>query len=157
MILIKCISLLNAISYVLISSQLLFYMLVLTQAMKAVSLENFLDLRKAIDPIFAGFPKLLYYTGLILSFVAVGLSVKDYNSLLFITSAISFICLAADVTIAMKCNVPINNKINTYVQGVITGTNWEGLRTDWLKFMQYRSAIGLVGVISLLVGLVFGQ
>jgi hypothetical protein len=83
MTLIKSIRLLHAVSYVLISSQLLFYMLVLTQAMKIVTLENFMELRKAIDPIFAGLPRILYYIALLLSLVAVicPFKIRDQSSL----------------------------------------------------------------------------
>jgi hypothetical protein len=155
MTLIKSIRLLHAVSYVLISSQLLFYMLVLTQAMKIVTLENFMELRKAIDPIFAGLPRILYYIALLLSLVAVILSIQNPGSIIFITSCISFICIAADITIAMKYNVPINIQIDGYVQGDPGNTDWEMLRTQWLEFIQYRSFIGLVGVVSLITGLVF--
>ena len=51
MIVIKSIRLLHLISYVLVTSQVLFYLFILCEALKAVSLENYFEQRKVIDSL----------------------------------------------------------------------------------------------------------
>ena len=51
MIVIKSIRLLHLISYMLVTSQVLFYLFILCEALKAVSLENYFEQRKVIDSL----------------------------------------------------------------------------------------------------------
>jgi hypothetical protein len=150
---IKIIQLLQLVSYLLVTSQLLFYLVILIDALRVVSLQNFLEQRKVINTLFEGRFKAMYYACLVLSLTVVVISIKDVSSPIFITSLIAFICLVADVVLTIKGNGPLNARTNTYVVG--QRGNWEELRIDWLRFIKYRGYFSTIGMISLLAGLVF--
>ena len=148
----KILKLLQMIVYLIITSQLVFYMLILSESLKHVSLASFIDIRKAVDGLMEGGFKIIYYSGLILTLAVVILSAKKPDSLLFITSAIALVCLIIDVTIAMKGNVPINALINAYTPGD-TSQNWSALRLEWLRLINIRGAFISVGMVSQFVGM----
>ena len=94
MIAIKLIRLLHLISYLLVTSQVLFYWFILCDALKAVSLENYFEQRKVIDSSMAKRFRFMYYTCLALSITAVVVSAGEPASLFFISSASSLILLS---------------------------------------------------------------
>lgn len=78
---------------------------------------------------------------------------KNPGSALFMSSSIALVCLIADVTIALKFNIPLNHVINTY--GNNTGTvQWELIRSQWLEYFRHRGIFSALGMLSLLVGLI---
>ena len=68
MIAIKSIRILHLLSYVLVTSQVLFYLFILCKALKAVSLENYFELRKVIDSLMIKRFKFMYYSCLALKY-----------------------------------------------------------------------------------------
>jgi uncharacterized membrane protein len=144
--------LIQLIAYLVITSQLLFYMFILSDSLKKVSLNNFLELRKVIDVSFGHRFRVIYYSGLILSLIAVLLYVNEPGSILFITTAIGFICLVADVAIAMKCNVPLNTLFNNYQPADVTH-NWQTLRLQWIRFINIRGVFIVIGMVTQMAGL----
>ena len=68
---------------------LISYLLVLGDALKMISLPNFLEQRKAIDSLMVKRFKMVYYTCLGLSIVMVVLSAGRPASSLFISSVIA--------------------------------------------------------------------
>ncbi len=62
MIAIKSIRLLHLLSYLLVTSQVLFYLFILCDALKAVSLENYFEQRKVIDSLMVRRFRFMYYS-----------------------------------------------------------------------------------------------
>jgi len=152
----KIIRTLQVITYLLISSQLLFYLLVLGDALKLVSIENFMEQRKAVDSIILVRYKWLYYSSLLICIAAVIVSARKPISPFFISSAIALICLVVDVLIAVNLNIPINAQFNSYGEG--TGlTDWNAIRLQWLDFIRYRGISIAIGMLSLIIGLVWDR
>ena len=156
MVYIKLFRLIHLASYVLVSAQLLFYLLVLSDALKMISLENFLEQRKVIDGSFGNRIRYSYYVCLFLSFIAVIISAWKPASPVFISSIIAFVFLIADVLLATRGNIPINAAINSYTPGS-TNFDWEDLKLRWLALINYRACCISAGVLSLLCGLVINQ
>jgi hypothetical protein len=129
--------------------------MVLSDAFAAVSMENFIEMRKAIDKVIVGRITVIYYCCLALSLVVVFLSIKEKNSLLVVTSVIALVCLIVDTVIAVKGNVPINNLINALPETEVLKA--VDLRAQWLTFIHYRGILATLGMISLLTGLVFAK
>lgn len=153
---IKIIRLLQVVSYLAVTSQLLFYLIILIDGLKVIPIEHFLEQRKVIDQLMIGRFKFMYYACLALSLLMVILTAKDPESLLFITTAIALVCLLVDVVVATKGNGPINALVNTYAgEGPYAG--WEVVRTQWLGYIQYRGVAITIGMLSLLAGLVIGE
>jgi hypothetical protein len=150
----KILRLLQLAVYLIITSQALFYLIILSDAMKQVSLENFIEFRKIVDGLMGTRFRVIYYVGLILTLSVVILLLKKPDSVLFITSCIALVCLIIDVSIAMKGNIPINNLINTYTPGDTT-QDWSALRTQWLNLINIRGGFVTVGMLSQIAGLLW--
>ena len=156
MIAIKTIRLLHLISYLLVTSQVLFYLVILCGALKVVSLENYFEQRKVIDTLMVGRFKLMYYSCLVLSILVVILSIRQPTSLFFVSSVIALIFLAIDLTITVKGSLPLNAISNTFGTSS-QSVNWETVRIQWLDYMKYRGIAITIGMVGLLAGLVFDK
>ena len=156
MIAIKSIRLLHLFSYLLVTSQVLFYLFILCDALKIVSLENYFEQRKVIDTLMGGRFRLMYYSCLALSILAVILSIKQPTSSFFISSIVALVFLAIDLAITVKGSLPLNALANTFGTGS-GNVNWENVRIQWLDYMKYRGVAATIGMVSLLAGLVFGK
>ena len=97
----KILRLIQICVYLIITSQLLFYFIILSDALKQVSLENFLELRKIVDALMSTRFRVIYYSALILTLTVVVLTFKKPDSILFVTSVSALVCVIVDVTIAM--------------------------------------------------------
>lgn len=142
------------IVYLIISSQLIFYFFILSDALKQVSLQNFIELRKIIDITFGHRFKIIYYSGFILSLAVVIVNIKEAERIALFASVIALICLAIDIGIAMKGNVPINNLFNQF-EANHGRQNWSALRTSWLKLINARAVFICIGMVAQFVGLLW--
>ena len=150
----KILRLLQLVVYLIITSQLLFYLLILSDTLKQVSLPNFIELRKVVDTLMENRFRIIYYTGIILTLAIFLLSTKKPDSIFFVTSCIALVCLIIDVSIAMKGNIPINKLINAYLPGD-TSQDWSALRLQWLQLVNIRCIFIVTGFASQLAGLVW--
>jgi uncharacterized membrane protein len=154
MIALKTIRLLHLLSYLLVSSQVLFYWYILSDALKAVSLENYFEQRKIIDSLMIKRFKSMYYTCLVLSIVVIVVSAQHPSSFFFISSILALILLLVDIIITVKGSLPLNTLSHSF--GTSTeNVNWEEVRTQWLGYMKYRGLSITLGMACLLGGLVF--
>jgi len=153
---IKTIRLLHLLSYMLVTSQVLFYLFILSDALKVISLDSFFEQRKAIDSLMLGRFKLMYYSCLVLSLGIVFLSARNPSSPFFISSLVALIFLIVDLVITIKVSMPLNSIAHTYATGS-ESANWEAVRIEWLNYMKYRGVAIMIGMVSLIAGLVFGK
>jgi hypothetical protein len=156
MIAIKTIRFLHLLSYLLVTSQVLFYLFILSDALKAISLDSFFEQRKTIDSLMIGRFTGMYYSCLGLSILAVVLSVRDISSLFFISSMLALLFLAVDLFITIKLSIPLNAMAHQY-GGKSQDVNWEEIRIQWLNFMKYRGVAMTIGMMILLAALVFDK
>jgi hypothetical protein len=143
-------------SYLLVTSQVLFYLFILSDALKAISLDSFFEQRKAIDSLMHGRFKLMYYSCLAISVVTVLVAASNPSSSFFISSLIALILLIVDLVITMKGSLPLNAIAHTYAPGS-DSLKWEILRTEWLTYMKYRGIVITSGMAALMTALVFGK
>lgn len=135
-------------AYFLLTIQLTYYLYLMGDAMKLVSLDNFFEQRKIVHSLIMKKHQPVYYLGLLLSLLAVVLTVKQPGSVVFICSGIAFVCLCADVLIALRGNGPINAATADYVSG--KAGNWEAMRLQWLRFINIRAIFSVIGFASLM-------
>jgi hypothetical protein len=156
MVAIKTIRLVHLLSYVLVTSQVLFYLFILSDSLKLVSLGNFFELRKIIDSMMAGRFKFMYYSCLSLSIFLVVITAREPFSAFFISSLAALLFLSVDLFITVKGSLPLNALSHCYPLGS-DNTDWESVRSQWLSLMKYRGMAIIVGMVALLWGLVFGR
>lgn len=154
MIAIKFIRLLHLISYLFVASQVLFYLVILSDALKSVSLENYFEQRKVIDSLMATRFRIMYYSCLALSIAGTIFSAGKPASLFFISSAMALILLSVDLAITVRGSLPLNALSHSYPAD-LENVNWKSVRVQWLDYMKYRGIAITLGMVALLVGLVF--
>jgi hypothetical protein len=143
----------HLVAYLIVTSQLLFYLVILGNAMKSISLNSYFELRKVVDTLMNQRFRIIYYTCLFLSLLTIIFASAMPESSFFITTTLAFICLVVDVFIAQRKNVPLNKLSNTYVTKS-ADHDWQDVRTQWLKYIRYRGIFIVTGMIVLLWGLV---
>ena len=131
------------------------YILALKNVQLTLEANPYTELRKLMDSNMRSNFKYVIYVALLANLLLLILNIKNPGSLLFITSTIAFVALIAEVLLAVKGNIPINNIINTWTSDNYP-TNWTDYRTKWLNVFQYRQIANLAGFVSLLIGAVFG-
>lgn len=151
---IKIIRLVHLVAYLIVTSQLLFYLIILGNAMKAVSLNSYFELRRVVDTLMNQRFRMIYYTCLGLSLLTIIFASGNPKSPFFISVALAFVCLVIDVIIAQQKNVPLNKLSNTYTTKS-ADHDWQDIRTQWLRYIRYRGIFIVAGMIALLMGLVW--
>jgi hypothetical protein len=96
---VKIIRLVHLVAYLIIASQLLFYLIILGNAMRTISLNSYFEIRKVVDTLMNQRFRIIYYTCLGVSLLtAIFASVKP-ESPFFISTTVASICLVVDVYI----------------------------------------------------------
>lgn len=137
--------------YLIVVSQGIFYLFAASKAFSGISIDAYAEIRNSIDKVIEWRLKLVYPATLLIGLLAVISLIKNPGSLLFITTAIAFICVVADLVLAVKFNMPINSQFHAYSPGV-EGVDWELLRKTWLQYLEYRAGLQLLGFLALLLG-----
>jgi hypothetical protein len=151
----KLILLLAMLAYSVIVAQSYMYIIAMKNVQHCMQAESYIELRKLLDVNFRANYKYAVYAALILNLLLVIITCKNPGSLLFITGAIAFVALVADVLLMMKGNMPINNLINTWTADNYPA-DWAGYRAKWLRIFLYREIVTISGFTSLVSGAVFG-
>src|SRR5688572_21183124 len=99
---IKILHLIQITAYIIVASQLVFYLMVMIDALKKVSIDNFLEQRQAIDSIFLKRYQPIYYTALLFTLIMVTANVYHELTSGICLQVIALLCLIADITIARK-------------------------------------------------------
>ena len=155
MTIIETIRFVHLLSYLVITGQLMYYFFVMATALQQVSIENFIEQRKIVDPLVRQRHIPVYYLCLVLSVAVVAIMASSWHSSLFISVLIALVCLILDIVLAKRKSVPINTLVNKHRIGD-PGIDWEGLRIQWLSLIRIRGGISMIGFVSLLTG-VFWQ
>jgi hypothetical protein len=152
----KIILLFTVLAYSVIVGQSYMYIIALKNVQNSMQAGSYIELRKLLDSSFRANFKYAVYSALFANLLLVISTIKTAGSLLFITAAIAFVALIADVLLMMKGNMPINNLINTWTMDNFP-SNWADYRTKWLRIFFYREIAMITGFISLVTGAVFGM
>lgn len=130
------------------------YMLTLKYAQLNLDASAYTELRKLIDAGMSSTFRYVVYAALFSNLALVISTIRNPGSLLFLTATIALVALITDTAIAVKCNIPINEAINSWTLNTFP-PNWAEYRTKWLQIFQYRQIANITGFVSLLIGAVF--
>lgn len=152
----KIILLLAILAYSVIAAQSFMYLVALKNVQHGMQAASYIELRKLLDVNFRANYQYAVYAALLTGLLLVLAKIKSPASLGFITAAIAFAALIADVLLMMKGNMPINNLINTWTAENYPA-DWAMYRAKWLQIFFYREIVTITGFISLVIGTVFGM
>ncbi len=154
MTVIRIIRLLQMFTYLVLVSQLMYYVFVMGTALRNVGVNNFLELRKVVDPLVQQRHVPFYYAALLLLVLLMVVSVKQWNSFGFLTLIIALLCLVADIVLGLRESNQLNAVVNQYAF-TEHPVDWEKLRTEWINKITTRGWISLAGFMALLAGLIW--
>lgn len=152
----KLIYTITVFAYAMIVSQSFMYILSLKQVQLSLNVDTYTEIRKLTDISMRANFKYVIYATLLANLLLLTTNIKTPTSMIFISSAIAFVALIAEILLTLKGSLPINDIINTWSPSNYP-TNWEAVREKWFAVYQYRQIATIVGFVSLLIGGVFGS
>ena len=99
--------------YSFVISQSFFYILAMSGTLKKMQAETYIETRNLLTKNLQAPLQLVYYTAFSSSILLTAFCVVNPSGLLFICSVIALTALVADVLLAVKGNIPLNNFINS--------------------------------------------
>ena|SRR5688572_9382429 len=141
--------------YAFVISQSFFYILAMSSTLKKMQVETYIETRNLLTQNLQMPLQLVYYITLAASVLLTAFCVVNPSGWLFICSVIALVALLADVVLAKKGNIPLNNQISSWTN-VNYPPNWKHYRTKWFTLYHIRQALNITGFVSLLAGWVFG-
>lgn len=151
--LISVVRIVGIVLYFFIAAQGAFYHFGFGKALYNIPSEDFIELRKAVDPIVRGRFKVLYLSALAIMFIWFLMSDKSAGFLSYAPILLAFLFLVADMTLILKFSEPVNELINS--NSLNTQSGFENARNAWLKFILIRGYLSISGFLLLMVHLVF--
>jgi len=141
--------------YFFIAAQGAFYHFGFGKALYNIPVENFITLRKAVDPVVRDRFKVLYLAAIGLMFVWLLLTDKSNGFWSYAPVLLSFLFLLADMLLILKFSEPVNQLINS---DALNGQeNFREVRAQWLRFIFLRGYLSVAGFALLLIQLIFNQ
>ena len=151
----KIIFTITLLAYTMIASQAFMYILSLKQVQLNLNENAYTEVRKLIDSNMRVSFRYVIYTALLANVLLVIITAKTPGSLVFISASIALLALIVEIVLTLKGNLPINDVINSWsVDGI--PTNWATFRDKWFSIFQYRQIASIIGLVSLVIGAVFG-
>lgn len=153
--LLKILMLVNLLSYSWIVGQAYMYIIALSDVSKKLDAASYIHFRQLTDANFMAKYKYVIYGSLLTSLLLCLFTAGKPTGFLFISSVIAFAALIADVLLAIKGNIPINKRINSWTTENYPA-NWQTYRDKWLQVYSKRQVANIVGFTSLVLGAIFG-
>ena len=144
----------SLVTYAIVVSQALAYLVVMTGAQRALSAPAYIEVRQRINAIMNRRVPVIYPTTLVMLLVLLVLAWRAGEGLVLGMTVIALLCLVADTVLATRLNLPINNTVDRWSPDDYPA-DWASYREKWFEILAYREAVLLAGFSSLLVGAVF--
>jgi len=139
--------------YFFIAAQGAFYHFGFGKALYNIPAENFITLRKAVDPVVRARFKVLYLAAIGLMFVWLLQTDKSNGFWSYAPVLLSFLFLLADMALILKFSEPVNHLINS---NALKGReSFTEARAQWLRFIFLRGYLSVAGFALLLIHLIF--
>ncbi|MEO6284768.1 MAG: hypothetical protein ABIN80_30750 [Dyadobacter sp.] len=150
--LVSLVSIVGILLYFIIAAQGAFYHFGFGKALYNISSENFIELRKAVDPIVRGKFKVVYLSALAVMFLWFVLIDKSGGFWSYAPIVIALLLLITDLFLIVKFSEPINELVNSNLLN--TKESFVEARDQWLKFILIRGYLSISGFVLLLLHLV---
>jgi hypothetical protein len=136
--------------YLFIASQGMFYLIGINKALLNISISAFIEQRKSIDAAIGDPLRLLYFSSIGIAILLLSFTFRTPSSIIFITVLLSLLCILADVSLAVKKSIPLNEIINNYPSN--QDRDMQILRAEWVSYINLRGSIAIMGLFILLSG-----
>ena len=146
------IKIISILLYFFIAAQGAFYLFGFSKALYNVPVENFIELRKAVDPVVRSRFKVLYLSALAMMCVWFFFMEKSagFWSYAFVLAAL--LLLVTDLFLIIKISEPANEIING---DILNNTeSLKALRKQWLDAISIRGCLSVSGLTLLILHLI---
>lgn len=133
---------------ILIASQGIFYLLGASEAFSKLSIDAFAEQRRNLDLVIANRFKVIYVAALIAGLITLVLYRNAPNEKVFICTLVTTIFIFADMIIAIKVSIPINNIFSKYPEPITA--DWHSLQIRWIGSMVLRGVFSAISLVVLL-------
>ena len=146
------IAIVSMLLYFFIAAQGAFYLFGFSKALYNVPVENFIELRKAVDPVVRGRFKILYLSTLFMMTVWFFSMDKSagFSSYAFVLLAL--LLLVTDLVLILKLSEPVNEVINGDILN--TTESFNAVRKQWLEAIVVRGYLSVTGLTLLIIHLI---
>ena len=151
----KSLFVITLLAYAMIASQAFMYLLSLKHVQLGLDANTYTEIRKLTDTSMRASFKYVIYAALLANVLLVIATAKAPGSMAFISATIAFLALVTEILLTVKGNLPINDIINTWPADAVPA-NWASFRDKWFAIFQYRQIASITGLVSLVIGAVFG-
>src|SRR5690606_37311414 len=118
--------------YLFIASQGMFYLIGINKALFNISISAFIEQSKSIDAAIGDPLRILYFSSIGIAILLLFFTFRTPGSVIFITVLLSLLCILADVSLAVKKSIPLNEIINNYPSN--QDPDMQIVRTEWLSY-----------------------
>lgn len=132
----------------IVVSQPLFYWLALGRATRQLEALAYVALRQQINAAIAKRLTRLYSTTLLSLVVLVAAALVQSAWALACGAGVAAAALIADTLLALKLNVPINTRMDSWTSATIPG-DWQEERSRWDRALAVRRVVLLLGFAAL--------
>jgi hypothetical protein len=141
----------SLVTYSVVASQPLCYLVVFGQAQRALSAPAYIELRQHVNAVMVRRVPVIYLSALIALAALLFIAARSGAGLILGTAALALACLVADAILMTRASVPINSVIDAWT---VTEhpDDWQDHRARWFAIFGYRQVALLVGFGSLLLG-----
>ncbi|MBC7848373.1 MAG: hypothetical protein H7Y31_01490 [Chitinophagaceae bacterium] len=138
----------------LIVSQSFSYLISLRNVQLQLDATAYTVFRKLTDASFQKNYRPIFYCYLVSSLSLLIFAIVQGTTPALLLAIVSFLAALADMLLAVKGNVPINNIINNWHSNTIPD-DWRNYRRRWLSIFSWRQFVTITGFIALVVMAVF--
>lgn len=150
----KIIAFFNVLLYALIAGQGFYMLLGGSRALKYLSVGAFIEHRQSVDKAIARNLSVSYMLTLVYSASYIFLLVwYEAPQLQLAATVLAFLLLVADLSIALRGNLPINKEINTW-QEQAHPMDWTTHRDLWIYYMTWRNWLAIFALVAFLFSLI---
>ena len=141
----------SLVTYSVVASQPLSYLVALGDAQRALSAPAYIELRQHVNAVMVRRVPVIYLCALVALVVLLFLAARSGVVLILGTAALALACLVADAILMTRASVPVNSVIDAWT---VTDhpADWRDRRARWFAIFGYRQVALLVGFGSLLLG-----
>lgn len=139
----------HLILVIIIASQGIFYLLGASEAFRKLSTVAFAEQRRLLDGVIASRFRFIYLLTLATGLLIIFLTRHTPQEKTFICTLAATLLLIADIIVALKGNIPVNNMFSNFSPSSPSApADWHFLQVRWISCMVIR---GIYSTISLLI------
>jgi hypothetical protein len=154
-VMLRVLLLLQLLSYSVVASQPLFYLLALGDVSRSLRASAYIELRHGLNAVMQRRVPGVYGAAAALSLIVLVAATSMGAWFLVFTTTVTLGCVVADTLIMVRASVPVNRVMDAW-QPERAPEDWQTHRAAWFRVFRYRQVVAILGLASLAAGIAWG-